>query len=179
MVVGFAANQHASMRCWVFVTVHQQFVHVPFALRAAWRLTNPALGYFGDGTARRTLDALFWASWMVSCGYRSLLVFGYCAYCYVRLGWRWQPAVGVACASTLASLDANWTRAMWPARPAPDAAREARFQRATRAAFFAGAAAAALAVATDVAPALLPAWRGAVEAVGCRGVPGPRVAGAA
>jgi hypothetical protein len=33
------------MRCWIFVTVHQQFVHIPFALRAAWRLTLPSLGY--------------------------------------------------------------------------------------------------------------------------------------
>jgi hypothetical protein len=95
---------------------------------------------------------------MFSCGYRSLLVLGYCAYCYVALGWRWQPAAGVLCGCLLAHLDFSWTRAMWPKERDEDAYREAWFQVGARAACLLGAAFAVAAVATDVAPAALPTW---------------------
>ena len=173
MVLGFFANQHASMRCWVFITVHQQFVHVPFALRAAWRLTLPAMGYIGSETSwlRRGLAKVFWITWMFSCGYRTPLILGYSAFGAAAFkNFTWQPAVGVACALVLARLDLSWTRAMWPKQPDPNADHEAWFQFGVRAVFFAGLLCAALAVLADVggsapvpAPAPLALWSSLVS----------------
>jgi hypothetical protein len=80
MILGFALNQLPSMQCWAWITVHQQLVHVPFAIRALWRLTLPALGYVRTEFSwrRRGLINVFWISWMLTVGYRTPLILANC-----------------------------------------------------------------------------------------------------
>jgi hypothetical protein len=86
MIAGFALNQLPSMRCWAFITVHQQLVHVPFAIRALWRLTLPALGYVRTEFSwrRRGLINIFWITWFLIVGYRTPLIMGHCIIGYTR-----------------------------------------------------------------------------------------------
>eukprot|EP00316_Scyphosphaera_apsteinii_P004876 CAMPEP_0119340704 /NCGR_PEP_ID=MMETSP1333-20130426/100852_1 /TAXON_ID=418940 /ORGANISM="Scyphosphaera apsteinii, Strain RCC1455" /LENGTH=279 /DNA_ID=CAMNT_0007352513 /DNA_START=64 /DNA_END=903 /DNA_ORIENTATION=+ len=162
MIGGFLLNQHASMQCWSFITVHQQFVHFPFAIRAAWRLTLPAMGYIKHELSwrRRGLANLFWLTWMFSCGYRTLLITLYSAICLCGpiLGFQWQATVGILMALILASLDRNWTKAMWPTKPWPDRRHNAYFHSGTRITFCLGMTFAILALLSDVFPDVLPLW---------------------
>lgn len=116
MILGFALNQLPSMQCWAWITVHQQLVHVPFAIRALWRLTLPALGYVKTEFSwrRRGLINVFWISWMLTVGYRTPLILANCVLGYYGAGMVWPAAAGVSMAMTLASLDRSWTKAMWP-----------------------------------------------------------------
>lgn len=84
MILGFALNQLPSMQCWAWITVHQQLVHVPFAIRALWRLTLPALGYVKTEFSwrRRGLINVFWISWMLTVGYRTPLILANCVLGY-------------------------------------------------------------------------------------------------
>lgn len=164
MMVGFLFNQHPSMRCWAFITVHQQFVHIPFAIRALWRLTLPAFGYVRTEFSwrRRFLINFFWISWMFTVGYRAPMIVGYCVNGFVNLGMTWQPAIGLVMAAILGNLDRAWTRAMWPrpgatAGPSNRKSHEIWFHVGTRLMFCAGLTYAVLAVVSDVAPDRLPA----------------------
>ena len=80
MVLGFVFAQHPSITCFAWVVVHQQLVHFPFALRAAWRLTLPALGYIQNELSwrRRFISNFFWMSWMFVIGYRNVLLWARC-----------------------------------------------------------------------------------------------------
>ena len=98
MILGFALNQLPSMQCWAWITVHQQLVHVPFAIRALWRLTLPALGYVRTEFSwrRRGLINVFWISWMLTVGYRTPLIVGNCILGYYgrrervpKSAWLW------------------------------------------------------------------------------------------
>jgi len=154
MCFGFALNQHASMTCWVFMLVHLQFVHVPFALRACWRLAMPELRV-ATPAARTRLDVAFWATWAACCAYRTPLVFGYCLYA-ARIGFTWQPAVGALCGCVLAHLDYEWTRAMLPK------AEPGYFRPVAGGAAAFGLSAAVLALLTDALPGLMETYEGLV-----------------
>ncbi len=158
MVGGFLLNQHPSMHCWAFITVHQQFVHFPFAVRALWRLTLPAFGFVKSELSwrRRGLINVFWVMWMFNCGYRSALIFVYSAFAALRHNWSWQPAVGVLIAMILGNLDRLWTKAMWPRVPWPNPRVNAWFQVGTRVWFVLGLIAAICAALTDTWPEALP-----------------------
>merc|ERR1740130_929225 len=162
MVLGFLFNQHPSMQCWAFITVHQQFVHFPFAIRAMWRLTLPAFGYIKTEMSwrRRGLVNLFWVTWMFSCGYRTTLICAYSTWALiVRKEMTWQPLFGYFFALVLGSLDWSWTKAMWPKahQVSPVALHEYWFHIGTRLSFLAGFIYGIVALLADVAPDLLPA----------------------
>ena len=159
MIGGFLFNQHPTMRCWAFITVHQQYVHFPFAVRALWRLTLPAFGYFKtEGWTRRGLVNSFWVQWMWTVGYRTPLIAGYCFFAMVQLKWYWQPLVGLLMAAILGKLDVGRTKAMWPKQAYPDKMHQLYFQIGTRATFAAGFGFAISVILTDVAPEYLPGW---------------------
>ena len=158
MVAGFLFNQHPSMACWAFITVHQQFVHFPFAIRAMWRLTLPAFGYVKSEMSwrRRGLINFFWVTWMFNCGYRSALIFGYSAFAVFDLRWNWQPAIGFLMGMILGNLDRLWTKAMWPKVPWPNPRINAWFHIGTRVWFILGFVFAVLFILSDVAPEKVP-----------------------
>jgi len=158
MVGGFMFNQHSSMGCWAFVTVHQQLVHFPFALRALWRLTLPAFGYVRSEQSwlRRGLANLFWISWMFIIGYRTTMITCYCTYAYFALHMRWQVFVGMSMGLTLALLDRAWTKAMWPKVPWPNPRHNAWFHIGTRLWFALGMLYAFTMIFWDGNPEVLP-----------------------
>lgn len=161
MIGGLWLNQHRTMHCLAFITVHQQFVHVPFALRALWRLTLPALGFVPNELSwrRRGLINLFWMTWMFNCGYRSAYILWYVLFVW-SFGWYWQGGVGLLMAVVLASLDRGWTKAMWPkpgaGPPNPNPLHEWWFHVGTRAIFVFGLVYSLVAFLSDAAPAYLP-----------------------
>jgi hypothetical protein len=70
MVMALIWLQKDWTRCYLWLIVHAQLVHVPFALRALWRLMMPSLRCIPPslGWMREVVDALFWATWMVTIG---------------------------------------------------------------------------------------------------------------
>jgi len=163
MLLGFGFNQASSMRCWAFITVHQQFVHVPFAIRALWRLTLPSLGYISSETSwrRRGLINMFWITWFFIVGYRTSYIVCYCLNGWFKLKLGWEPAMGMCMAAVLANLDRSWSKAMWPkpgglAGPSQLKSHLVWFHVGTRSMFVAGFLFAVLSVVSDVAPEILP-----------------------
>lgn len=164
MILGFALNQLPSMQCWAWITVHQQLVHVPFAIRALWRLTLPALGYVRTEFSwrRRGLINVFWISWMLTVGYRTPLILANCILGYYGAGMIWPAVAGLSMAVTLASLDRSWTKAMWPrpghmAGPNPnDSVHLFWFHVGTRSMFVFGFLFACYSVLYDAMPERLP-----------------------
>jgi hypothetical protein len=163
MIAGFALNQLPSMRCWAFITVHQQLVHVPFAIRALWRLTLPALGYVRTEFSwrRRGLINIFWITWFLIVGYRTPLIMGHCIIGYTRHGMLYPAIAGALLGLTLASLDRAWTKAMWPkpgsaAGPSNDGWHLFWFHVGTRSMFVVGLAFAAYCTLFEAMPQRLP-----------------------
>jgi len=163
MILGFALNQLPSMECWAWITVHQQLVHVPFAIRALWRLTLPALGYVRTEFSwrRRGLINVFWISWMLTVGYRTPLILANCVLGFYGASMLWPAVAGFFMAVTLASLDRSWTKAMWPrpgsaAGPSNDSWHLFWFHVGTRSMFVVGFAYACYSVLFDVMPERLP-----------------------
>lgn len=161
MVLGFLLNQTEVARYWAFVTVHMQFVHIPFAFRAAWRLTLPAFGFVERETSwrRRGLSGLFWITWMLNVGYRTCMLFTYAVTATLLYeDIRWRAAWGIIIALIIANLDRVWTNAMWPKAPKPTVFHDVWFHTGTRLMFVLGFIFSFQFYFSDLYPDLLPEW---------------------
>lgn len=157
--IGVFYSKHEDLRCFTWVVVHQQVVHFPFMIRAAWRLTLPALGFNKKllSWRRRFLSNFFWMSWMFIIGYRTPVLWLYSAYSTFKLGLVWQGMLTWIFAGILTNLDRVWTLAMWPKAPKPTMLHEFYFHAGTRFMFVAGIAMAFLVFFNDIEePGLYP-----------------------
>ena len=108
-------SRREELRCVMWIVVHQQLVHFPFMVRAAWRLTLPALGYNKKllSYRRRFLSNFFWMSWMFTIGYRTPLMWMYASYSALKLGLVWQGLLTCVFAGILTNLD-RFGQLLWP-----------------------------------------------------------------
>jgi hypothetical protein len=145
-------SKHEDLQCVTWVVVHQQLVHFPFMVRAAWRLTLPALGYNKKllSYRRRFLSNFFWMSWMFIIGYRTPILWLYASYSAFKLGLVWQGLLTWVFAAILSNLDRVWTKAMWPKTPKPTMLHEAYFHTGTRLMFVTGLCTAILIFLNDI-----------------------------
>ena len=115
MLMGFITVQHPWAHCYVWIVVHVQLVHIPFALRAVWRLLMPELRLALPGSLLRdAVDATMWASWMTIVVYRTSLVVLYCFWAHLVVNLGLWALLALVLVSGIGMLDKGWTEAMWP-----------------------------------------------------------------
>jgi hypothetical protein len=115
MLIGFLAVQFHWAACYVWIVVHVQLVHIPFALRAVWRLLMPELRIAPpDSLLREAVDAAMWASWMTIVVYRTSLVVVYCIWAHLVVDLGKWAVFALVLVSGIGMLDKGWTEAMWP-----------------------------------------------------------------
>ena len=146
MIFGFWFNMHASLQCFSWIVVHQQYVHLPFALRAMWRLTLPALGYIESEMSwrRRGVSNFFWMFWMFVVGYRTPLITLYGLFAAYAVNDQqghpmvWQGLLTFFFGLIILNLDRLWTKAMWPKKAKPTMLHAFYFHVGARFMFVAG-----------------------------------------
>jgi hypothetical protein len=140
MMLGFWFNAQPYLQCFSWIVVHQQYVHLPFAIRALWRLTLPSLGYIASEVSwtRRFISNVFWMAWMFVVGYRTPLITFYGLWAAYTVNDQnnkpmvWQGLVTFGFGCVIMNLDRLWTKAMWPKKPKATMLHSFYFHTGTR-----------------------------------------------